>query len=325
VRETGINHSAEGVQWSELRVPVSVGDDGYDCIFNLSETPGLLLLTIKVDRHQEQRYDLIGWGLDPLQAKSLEELFSRQQGVILFCGAEQDGALGTLNACVRKLATPTKHVICVDSHIDSWIQDADQFIAKGDAQLFLTYLQTALSHSPDILKVRPMDSKPVWEMCLRESLRGPLVLGGAYARDAAEALSAVIRFGVDPSLVTSGLLAVVAQRKLRLNCQHCQQKETVQRERLREIGISADMQPTAFYYSTGCEHCRKTGFGNETTIYEIIVINDDIKAALHRDPSPDKIRLAVKTSGMLTLRQVAIHKAVAGQTSLAEVIRVSPK
>jgi type II secretory ATPase GspE/PulE/Tfp pilus assembly ATPase PilB-like protein len=262
---------------------------------------------------------------DPRQAKTVDELLAREQGVILFCGAEQDGVQSTLNACVRKLAVPSKHVVCVESYVDQWVQDADQFNAKGDAKLFAQYLHTALSHSPDVLKVRPMDSREAWDLCLRESLRGPLILGSTFARDAAEALANVVRGGADASLISSGLLAIVVQRKLRLNCQHCQQKETVQRDRLREIGIPIELQPAAFYYGAGCDRCFKTGFGNETHIFEIMVLNDDVKNILHKDVSADKIRSAAKTSGMLTLRQVAVHKAIAGQTSLAEVVRVSPK
>lgn len=325
VRERGENHSADGVKWSELQINIANGAETYDCVFNLTETSNLTLVTVKVEQHTEQRYDLLGWGLDALQAKTLEELLAKEQGVILFCGAEQDGAQATLNACVRKLAVPEKHVICVESYIDQWIQDADQFNAKGNPSLFTQYLQTALAHSPDILKVRPMDSRAAWELCLREALRGPLILGGAYARDAAEALAGIVRMGVDPALVSSGLLAVVTQRKLRLNCQHCQQKETVHRERLREIGVPVELQPTAFFYGAGCESCHKTGFGNETHIFEVMVLNDDVKNGLTHHVSAEKIRMSAKMSGTLTLRQVAVHKAIAGQTSLAEVVRVSPK
>jgi type II secretory ATPase GspE/PulE/Tfp pilus assembly ATPase PilB-like protein len=285
----------------------------------------LTLLTVKVSRHEEKLFDPHGWGLDPTQVKILETLLTREQGVILFCGAEQDGANVTLNSCVRKLVSPSKHVICVESYVDQWIQEADQFNAKGDGLLFSMYLHTALSHSPDIVKVKPLDTKEVWDMCLRESLKGPLVLGGAYARDAAEAVVNIVRMGIDSFLVTSALLGVVVQRKLRLNCQHCQKKDNVQRERLKEVGIPAELQPSAFYAGTGCEHCHNTGFGNETHIFEILQMTDDVKNTLHRDTSAEKVRAAAKTSGMLTLRQVAIHKAIAGQTSLAEVVRVSPK
>lgn len=325
VRARGESHVAEEIKWSEFQATVNLGNESYDCLFNLSETPNLTLLSVKVNQFKEKLFDLAGWGMDPAQVRILDELLKREQGVILFCGAEQDGAHATLNACVRKLAVPSKHVICVESYIDQWIQDADQFNAKGDAIQFSKYLYTALSHSPDILKVRPMDTREAWELCLRESIRGPLILGGAFARDAAEALVHILHMGGEASLVSSGLLAIVAQRRLRLNCQYCQERENIQRDRLREIGVAPEMQPSSFFYGRGCEHCHKTGFGNETFIFEIMQMNDEIKNVLHRDISADKIRAAAKNSGMLTLRQVAIHKAIAGQTSLAEVLRASAK
>jgi general secretion pathway protein E len=143
------------------------------------------------------------------------------------------------------------------------------------------------------------------------------------AADAADALAQVVSMQVEPYLIGSALLGVVAQRTLRLNCPRCQEKDAVDREQVKELGIPEAMQPAAFFRGRGCEACLGTGFDRETSIFEVLEVNEEARARLSRDARADTLRSLLRSNGMMTLRQIAIHKAINGQTSLAEVLRTT--
>jgi type II secretory ATPase GspE/PulE/Tfp pilus assembly ATPase PilB-like protein len=141
--------------------------------------------------------------------------------------------------------------------------------------------------------------------------------------DAADALLQILGMGAEPYMVGAALMGIVAQRTLRLNCQKCQGKDVVSRDRLKELGIPVGMQPSAFFHGTGCDNCLKTGFDRETSIFEVFDMNDEFRVRLTPSMKSEAFRSAMKTSGLMTLRQVALHKAINGQTSLSEVFRIT--
>jgi type II secretory ATPase GspE/PulE/Tfp pilus assembly ATPase PilB-like protein len=144
-----------------------------------------------------------------------------------------------------------------------------------------------------------------------------------HAIDASEALTRLLGMGIEPYLVGAALGGSVAQRMLRLVCPGCQERESVSRDRLKDLGVSVAMQPAAFFHGKGCDVCLQTGFDRESTIFEVLEVTDDLRGRLGKDIKAETIRASIKSGGMMTLRQVALHKAINGQTSLAEVLRVT--
>jgi type II secretory ATPase GspE/PulE/Tfp pilus assembly ATPase PilB-like protein len=172
--------------------------------------------------------------------------------------------------------------------------------------------------------VNPFDSAESISLCFREALKGRLVLSHCYSRDTAEALAYLLGMGVEPALMGSSLLGIVAQRNIRLNCPQCQEKDPIHRDRVKEMGIPIAMQPTSFYRGKGCRSCLKTGFDRESSIFEVIEMTDELRNRLVPGIKTDDIRDILRSTGTMTLRQIAVHKAVNGQTSLFEVLRVTP-
>ncbi|MCB4756826.1 MAG: Flp pilus assembly complex ATPase component TadA [Elusimicrobia bacterium] len=313
------------MRWLEVKKEIRAPAGRFYTLFSLTETPMTTLLTIKLSPQVEKLFSPSAWGMDPPQAKLLEDFLASQQGLVLFCGTAEDDLTRTIHSCTRKLATSERHVLAVESEIEEGISGVPQFVSHGDAALFSKLLQTAFEHGPDVLVVSPLVGKDDIVFCLQKAARGPLVLGRSFARDTADALIQILNMGIEPYLLSSTLLGVVAQRKLRLNCPHCQDKESVTRERAKEIGIPAEIQPPYFYRGQGCDRCQGTGYDRETEIFEVLELTDDLKNAFVHGLNIETLRTTLRNKGIRTLRQIANHKAISGQTSLAEVVRVTPK
>jgi type II secretory ATPase GspE/PulE/Tfp pilus assembly ATPase PilB-like protein len=262
--------------------------------------------------------------MGPHQEKVLEGLLHKRQGVLLFCGTDSDDLTANLHACAKKLATPERHLMAVETYREEWSPGIEQLVSYGDAAHFAQLLRLAFRHAPDVLLVNPLESRDDFELCLNEALKGRLVLCRSFAADAADAVVRLLGMGVEPYLIGSSLMGVVAQRAVRLNCPLCQEKESTSREQLKDLGIPVAMQPPAFYHGKGCANCLMTGFDRETNLFEILEMSDDLRHQLHPAMKSEVVRAMVRSNGMMTLRQAAVHKAINGQTSLSEVLRTTP-
>ena len=323
VAENGDAQSEGGVRWAEMQVDASLQGESHGCRFALSETKAFAMLTVRLTPIRERAFDPVAWGMGPLQARTLESFLGRRQGVILFCGFEGDDLAGTTHACLRQLVTPERHVIAVQGRRDERLPGVEQLVSFGDRDLFSKHLQVAFRHGPDVVLANPLERRDHFETCLNEALQGRLVLAGSHAADAADAIVQVFTMGVEPYLVGSSLLGVVAQRTLRLNCQRCQDKDAVDREHVKDLGIPVAMQPASFFRGRGCDACLGTGFDRETSIFEVLEFNEEARARIQGDARAENVRALLRANGMMTLRQIAVHKAINGQTSLAEVLRAT--
>ncbi len=312
-----------GIKWCEFDVQLSLNGEPYECRFLFSESKGFSVLSIHLVRVAEDAFNPTGWGMGPNQTQILENFLGRSHGLVLFCGTDTDPVTPTLHACAKKVGTPEKHLVAVSARPETWFVGVEPMVSYGDNDAFAHFLRLGFRHSPDLLIADPITRKDHLAVCVAEAQRGRLVFARMYGADAADALMQMLATDIEPYMLGSALLGVIAQRSLRLNCQHCQDKDTVSRDRLKDLGIPVGMQPAAFYRGKGCDACMKTGFDRETNIFEVFELNDDLRVKLSPSVKSDAFRSMMKASGLMTLRQVALHKAINGQTSLAEVFRVT--
>lgn len=323
VIDKGAVQNEGGVRWATLDFEVALRDEAHGCHASVSDTSAFSLLTLRLAPMRERAFEPSAWGMGPDQSRVLESLLSRRQGLLLFCGLEGDEVIGTMRACLRPLVTPERQVIAVQGRRDERLSGVEQLLSAGDPDLFMRHLQIAFRHGPDVVLARPLERRDQLELCLSEAAGGRLILAGLPAADVADAIRRVFSMGLEPYQVSNALLGVVAQRSLRLNCPRCQVKDTVDRERLKMLGVPLAMQPTAFFRGRGCDACLGSGFDRETTLFEILEFTDDARGQAQRDPSPGSLRALIHANSLMTLRQIALHKAINGQTSLAEVLRAT--
>lgn len=320
----GKAQDADGNRWAEWAFDFTRQGETVHCSAVLSETKDFHMLTLHLTATKEKPFSPSGWGMGPHQERIVESLLQKRQGIVLFCGSESDDGLTHIHACAKSLSTPERHLISVENSKKDWFPGIEQLVSHGDEALFSQLLKLSFRHEPDVVVVNALEKKTDFETCLHESLKKPLVLARCFARDAAEALIQLVSMNIEPYLIGAGVLGVVAQRTIRLTCPKCQEKDPIHRERVKEMGIPIAMQPPAFYRGKGCDACSKTGFDRETCLFEVMEMSDEIRNRIGRDLKSEEIRSLLKSSGMMTFRQNAVHKAVNGQTSLTEVLRVTP-
>lgn len=326
VREMGEFHKDKNVCWGEVRRPFVFKDESYTITFKLSETKDMGVLSISLKHMSDHSFAPGQWGMDPQQAKEFESFLSQRRGLVLFCGPQKDCAADILCSCISEEAKKGIHVISVEKNVENYISEIDQFNAKGDPKSFNDLLKASLRHSPDLLVLNPLDQKEHFEVALRAAMQGTFVLGRYVAWDSAEALAQILAMGVDPYLVSFGLAGIVVQGSIRLNCARCQKRDPVRRDQVKDIGIPIGLQPASFFKGAGCDTCHQTGFDREAGIFEVVSISDELRGAIQPGLSASTIRSLFRPhKNIQTLRQMAIRKAIAGQTSLSEVVRVSPR
>jgi type II secretory ATPase GspE/PulE/Tfp pilus assembly ATPase PilB-like protein len=321
----GTHKSQEWVEWTESRQEVTINNNIYFCRFFLSETPTTKLLSVRLNQQKEKIFSPDSWGMDPAQTRVFNEFLGKRSGLLLFCGSDLHGIDENLHATAKMLATPAHHVMAVEAFQETWMPEVEQFVSNENPEVFTQLLKLAQQHNPDVLVVNPLSRKSDFDICLRGSMKGQFILGRSYAYDTAEVLIQLLGMGVEPYILGSALLGVVSKRTLRLNCPRCQIEDVLARSHAKEMGIPDPILPPTFYQGKGCDYCHKTGFDGETDIFEVFAMSEEARLILTPDVKAETIRQLIKSIGMLTLRQVALHKAINGQISLSEVVRVTPK
>ncbi len=162
-------------------------------------------------------------------------------------------------------------------------------------------------------------------MAIQSSLTGHLVFSTLHTNDAAGAISRLLDLGVEPYLVSSSLIAIVAQRLVRRICPDCKKPSQPTAQQLSELGLGSvqDNQNIQFYVGAGCDRCFKTGYRGRTGIYEVMLISDTIQDLVYRRETAGTIKKVALEAGMQTLRMDGARKVLAGQTTVAEVLRVT--
>ncbi len=323
VATAGDSQTEKDVRSVDATFETTIGADIVQCRFVGSATGDFMMLSIHLQKKEEKAVSPSALGMGPNQIRILEKFFARVRGLVIFCGNDTDDVEGTLRACVRDIATPERHVMAVEACRQIWFPGVEQLVASGDPKKFQRYLRLAFRHVPDVVVVNPMETLADAELCVSEALKGRFVLARMYAADASEALTRLLGMGLEPYMVGSALSGIVSQRTLRLVCPGCQEKEIIPRDRLKDLGMPIAMQPAAFFHGKGCAACLQAGFDRESNIFEVLEMSDEVRNRLTKDIKADTLRAAIKAGGMMTLRQVALHKAINGQTSLAEVLRVT--
>ena len=159
-------------------------------------------------------------------------------------------------------------------------------------------------------------------MAIQSSLTGHLVFSTLHTNDAAGAVTRLLDFGVEPYLVSSSLIGVMAQRLVRRICSNCRQRFEPSGHELREIGL-LDTMRGEFFVGSGCDKCFKTGYRGRTGIYELMMINEEIQELIYKRENAGTIKKAALEAGLKTLRMDGARKVLKGTTTIAEVLRVS--
>ncbi len=271
--------------------------------------------------------DINQLGVDDRNLKLITKLLQKPNGIILVTGPTGSGKTTTLYACLTYINQPDLNILTVEDPIEYQLDGVGQMQVNPKIDFtFASGLRAILRQDPDVVMVGEIRDGETAEIAIQASLTGHLVLSTLHTNDSAGAVTRLVDMGVEPFLVSSSLLAVVAQRLVRRLCKHCKVPGEITDEEIRELGIDPAKVPSRQIFRPGnteCPHCQGAGYSGRLGIHEILVIDDDLRGQILQRMDSNSIRTSAIKRGFSTLRMDGARKIFMGQTSVEEVILAS--
>ena len=262
--------------------------------------------------------------------KKFDTLLNRSHGVIFVTGPTGSGKSTTLYACLNRINSAEKNIITIEDPIEYQLEGISQIqVASKKGMTFATSLRHVLRQDPDVIMIGEVRDAETARMAIQSSLTGHLVFSTLHTNDSAGAISRLLDLGVEPYLVSSSLIAVMAQRLVRKVCPDCKKPYEPAPHELRELGLGAeDISPKGngspnFFVGAGCDRCFQTGYRGRTGVYELMMITGEIQDLIYKRESAGTIKKAALNADLQTLRMDGARKVLAGVTTVAEVLRVT--
>ncbi len=258
--------------------------------------------------------------------KLFKKLITAPHGIILVTGPTGSGKTTTLYSALSILNQPDRNIITIEDPVEYQIRGISQVQVSPKIDLtFANGLRTIVRQDPDIILVGEIRDLETAEIAIQSALTGHLVFSTLHTNDAASAVTRLIDMGVESFLVSSSVNAIIAQRLVRKICNRCMEPFTPSREYLAQVGlVPEDLGDRPLYRSTGCQTCLNTGYQGRIGVFEVMVMDEDLKSYILMTSDSNQIRKrAIESGGMLTLRQDGLKKVMAGMTTMEEVYRVT--
>jgi type IV pilus assembly protein PilB len=253
-----------------------------------------------------------------------ESIVEKPYGMLLVTGPTGSGKSTTLYSCLNKLNRGDRNLTTVEDPVEYQIPGINQVQTNPKAGLtFATALKAFLRQDPDILMVGEIRDEQTAKIAVEAALTGHLVLSTLHTNDACGAISRLVEMGVEPFLVSSALIGVLAQRLARQICPNCKESFRPPVEAVRKLGLSVygDSDISSFR-GRGCDHCKTTGYRGRTGIHEVLQISERVRSLILARASTAEIRQAAIEDGMRTMQDDAVQKVLDGTTTLDECMRV---
>jgi type IV pilus assembly protein PilB len=265
-------------------------------------------------------------GLDELGLREdarvrLQHALGRSHGAVLATGPTGAGKSTTLYAALMEIRTREKSILTIEDPVEYEVEGIKQVqVNERTGLTFATGLRSMMRADPDVIMVGEIRDTESALIGIEAALTGHLVLSSLHTNDAPSSLTRLVEMGVEPFLVASSIEAVVAQRLVRRLCHSCRRETTVP---AAALDAGADSAPVNVYEAVGCDRCSGTGYRGRIGLFEVMVMSDEIRALVVTGTSADRIAAVAVEQGMTTLRQEGLATVADGETSLAEVGRVT--
>jgi general secretion pathway protein E len=322
-----------GLNIAEKRLPqdgrIRVKLAGRDIDIRLSTTPivyGERIVMRLLDK-SAVLLDLAEIGLDKEELVRLDTLIHRSHGIVLVSGPTGSGKTTTLYAALSKINRPDLNIMTIEDPVEYQLKGISQTPVNPKIELtFANGLRSFLRQDPDVIMVGEIRDVETAEIAIQASLTGHLVFSTVHTNDAAGAITRLVDMGVEPFLVASSLMGCMAQRLVRLLCKECREAYLPTPEELKEIGLTPQMVRAGtggmIYRPVGCDACNSTGYHGRLGIYELMILDDEIRQLVLKNVDSGTIKKQAVQKGMRTLIEDGARKVVSGQTSVAEVLSV---
>ncbi|MFN0242124.1 MAG: GspE/PulE family protein [Planctomycetota bacterium] len=257
-------------------------------------------------------------GLRATDLASVSRMIECGDGLVIVAGPPGHGRTTTLYALAQHLQSPRRKIVTVEDPVEQALEGITQISIDRRAGLgFVRGLRAAVRQDPDVLLIDEVRDAESGEVALETANSGHLVLASMGALSTVDVPRRLCDLGVPPFHVSDALRGVISQRLVRRLCPHCKRGADPRPEILDRLGLRNDDGP--FFEGRGCAECANTGFRGRLRLYEILLVNPELAEMIRFGREASELRTLARTEGMITLREDGIHKALAGETSLAEV------
>ncbi len=299
----------------DIRVSIMPTVWGENVVMRLLDKTGLML-------------DMTDLGFDPETLKGFDELIQASHGIILITGPTGSGKTTTLYSALSQLNQPDVKIITIEDPVEYQIEGINQIHVNPQVGLTFAHgLRSILRQDPDKVMVGEIRDVETAETAVQASLTGHLVFSTLHTNDAPSAVTRLIDMGVEPYLITSSVIGIVAQRLVRVLCPHCKEpyetddEEYIERLMLPEGTVKKGKQ--TYYRAVGCDECRDTGFMGRISLFELMHVTEDVKKLTLERAAAYIIKKQAVKDNMITLQHDGWKKARDGVTTIEEVLRVT--
>ncbi len=262
-------------------------------------------------------------GLDAVTQAIVRELVDRPQGFLVTSGPTGAGKTSTLYSFMRLIDTRRTNVMTLEDPIEVELPQITQGQTNVKAGFtFATGLRAILRQDPDVIMVGEIRDTETAGIALQASLTGHLVLSTLHTSDAVESAVRLVDLGVEPWIVANALTGILAQRLVRLVCKNCQELVPLDADLVEGDEVVLE-KGTKVVKPKGCQACLRTGYKGRTGIFEVVMVDDDMRELIKNKASPREYRLLLKKRGIATLRRIGLMKVKEGLTTVEEVVRVT--
>lgn len=262
-------------------------------------------------------------GINDRMLKQIVDAIHLPNGIILVTGPTGSGKSTTLYSCIREILDPTLNITTMEDPVELNIDGVNQGQINNQAGFtFAAGIRAILRQDPDVIMVGEMRDKETAAMAIESALTGHLVFSTLHTNDSPGAFPRLLEMGLEPFLVATAIKGVMAQRLVRRICKNCKEPLAISDELRQELGVAPDV---VFYHGKGCDRCDHSGYKGRCGIYEFLVPNEAVRNLILKRSSGDDIKRVAMADGMVTLRMDGMEKAIAGITTLEQILASSEK
>ncbi len=309
------------------RFEVKVGDQSIDLRVSTIPTAFGERVVLRLLNKSGSLLELTDLGFSAERLKLIKTLVSSPNGIILVTGPTGSGKTTSLYAVLQSINKPDINIITIEDPVEYQIRGISQIQVNPKIDLtFARGLRSIVRQDPDVILIGEIRDHETAEIAVQSALTGHLVFSTLHTNDSASAITRLVDIGVEPFLISSSVLAVVAQRLIRVLCDNCKKAYKPSSIYLDSIGVSPDHFTTDHIYkAVGCDKCISTGYKGRLGIFEIMVLSEKLKSLILKTYDSNRIKSEANREKMVSLRQDGIQKVLDGMTTIEEVLRVTQK
>ncbi len=266
--------------------------------------------------------DLDSMGFYPRELTLFNTFLRRPNGIVLVTGPTGSGKTTTLYSSLRSLSSPEVNIVTVEDPIEMVMEEFNQIgVQQGIGVSFAGILRNILRQDPDIIMIGEIRDRETAENAVQAALTGHLVLSTLHTNDTASTIIRLLDLGVPPFMISATVLGIVAQRLVRKICPHCKQERSLSAEECAYLQLPELVR--AVWEGAGCKECRGTGYRGRSGLFEVMEMNEGLKALVSESAGLATLVEAARHNGIVTLREIAINKMLEGVTTYEEVIAMT--